>query len=241
MAVRTEALDYVADGVTMRGLVAWDDALTGRRPGVFLAHEANGRSTLTETRAQRLAALGYVALAGDLFGEKQTAADLPGAMALMAPLREDPARLHVRAKAGLDALKAHPQCDADRVAAIGFCFGGFTVLEIARAGLGARGVVSFHGALDVGMAPAAPGIATRILVCAGADDPLANAEQRDALQRELGAAGADWQMIVYGGAGHSFTNVDVDALGIPGFAYDARTDERSWRAMREFFDEMFAG
>lgn len=239
MAVKTEELSYSGDGVTMRGLLAYDEAKAGKSPGIFIAHEANGRSNQTEMRAKRLAELGYVALAGDLYGEAAAATDMPGAMALMTPLREDVARLHARAKAGLDALKALPQCDG-RLGAIGYCFGGFTVLEIARASLGAKGIVSFHGVLEPGKAPAAPGIATKVLVCAGADDPLATLDQRDALQKEMIAAGADWQLVVYGGAAHSFTNKDVDALGMRGFGYNASADARSWAAMRSFFDEVFA-
>jgi dienelactone hydrolase len=188
-----------------------------------------------------LARLGYVALAADMYGGRQVATDLPAAMELIGELRTDPTKLRVRAGAAVAALKAQPNVDGAKLAAIGFCFGGTTVLELARGGADLKGVVSFHGGLQT-LAPAEPGAVTpKVLVCTGADDPMIPPAQVVDFESEMRGAGADWQVISYGGTVHSFTNPDAGkTVKLDGIAYNERTDKRSWAAMRAFFDEIFA-
>jgi dienelactone hydrolase len=176
-----------------------------------------------------LAGLGYVALAADMYGERRQASDLPAAMELIGDLRSDPAKLRARAGAGLEALRAHPNVDESKLAAIGFCFGGTTVLELARGSAELKGIVSFHGGLQTA-APAKP----------GADDPMIPPAQVVEFEEEMRNAGADWQVISYGGTVHSFTNPDAGkVVALAGVAYNKQSDQRSWAAMRAFFDEIF--
>jgi len=185
-----------------------------------------------------LAELGYVAFAMDTYTAVEPTLD--EAKAAVKALRSDPALLRLRARTAFSVLKSLPHVDAKRTAAIGFCFGGTTVLELARSGADLACVVGFHA----GLAPLAPReesrIACKVLVCMGAKDPIITAEQRSAFAAEMSDAGADWQMILYGGAGHCFTNRWVDASQIAGFNYDATADARSWSAMRALFDEVFS-
>ncbi len=215
--------------------------VAGKRPGIVVVHEAWGLGDHAMERARMLAKLGYVALAADMYGGRRLATDLPAAMELMGDMRTDPAKLRARAGAAVAALKAQPNVDASKLAAIGFCFGGTTVLELARGGADLKGVVSFHGGLQTG-APAQPGAVTpKVLVCTGADDPMIPPPQVVDFESEMRAAAADWQVIAYGGTVHSFTNPDAGkTVKLDGVAYNAQTDKRSWAAMRSFFDEIFA-
>lgn len=232
------AVDYRAGEVALRGFVA-DGSGDRRVPGVLVAHEGPGITGHVLTRTQRLAELGYVAFAIDLFGEAEP--PLERAKQFVRQLREDRAELRRRARAGLDRLAAEPNVDTTRLAAIGFCFGGMAVLELARAGAELAAVVGFHADLT-SAGPTAPGaVRGQVLVCLGADDPIVDGAQRSGFVAEMTAARADWQMVVYGGAGHSFTNPDIDAYGFPGFAWHAVADRRSWQAMRALFDEAFGG
>ena len=182
-----------------------------------------------------LAALGYVAFAMDTYGERPATID--EARVLLRGLMADLPTLRKRAQAALDIVKAHAHVDAARTAAIGFCFGGATVLELARSGADVAGVVGFHAGLTTTAPQDAKNIKAKVLVLLGAADPVITAEQRDAFVKEMEEGKVDWQMVVYGGVGHSFTNPDIDAYKFPGFAYDKNADARSWRAMRDFFDE----
>lgn len=238
--MKTQTLEYKDGDVRLLGHLAFDDATSARRPGVVLFPEGGGLGNHTKSRAERLAKLGYVALAADPYGEARAARSAAEAGELMAPLRDSPTKLRQRARAAVDALARVPMCDASRMAAIGFCFGGTTSLELARDGAPLKGVVSFHGVLSTA-APTKPGaVKAKVLVCAASEDVLVPAAQRNALEDELRQAGADWQLIVYGNAQHSFTNPDVDALKMKGFNYDKPADERSWAAMSAFFKEIFA-
>ena len=188
-----------------------------------------------------IAGLGYVALAADMFGERRQAADLEEARALIAPLRDDPLKLRARGRAALATLAALPQVDAGRLGAIGFCFGGSVVLELARDGADIKAVVSFHGVLTT----KAPAVAGRtkagVLVCTGADDPLAPPDQVTAFEAEMRAAGVpNWQVISYGGTLHGFTNPAADGSILPSARYNERSDRRSWQAMQSFLAEAFA-
>ena len=235
-----ETLIYEADGLTMRGALYRDPAHDGPRPGILVFPEAFGLGEHAMARAARLAARGYVALACDLHGERIVHDDFPTVMALIGALRAEPARLVARAQGALDALLAQPGVDASRVAAIGYCLGGTIAFEFARAGAPIRAAIGFHSGLAPFGPAAAPGIAPSVLACIGADDPSVDLAQRNAFEDEMRAAGADWQLTVYGGVVHSFTDPDADRRGAPDFArYDARADRRSWAEMIALFDEVF--
>src|SRR6266852_155115 len=229
--MKTGTIEYKDGDVALRGFVAFDDKKAGKRPGVLVMPEAFGLGDHAKQRAERLAGLGYVALAGDPYGDGLEVSNLQDAMKHATPLFADSAKLRKRGRAALDKLASLPEADAGRLAAIGFCMGGSFCLELARDGAPVRGIVSFHGALQT-QAPAERGrVKAKILVCHGADDTLVPAAQVNALTDELTKAGADWQIITYGGAKHSFTNPNSDSLGMPGIGYNKLVDERSWRAM----------
>src|SRR5208283_1279988 len=186
---------------------AYDDKKSGKRPGVLVMPEAFGLGEHARKRAERLAELGYVAFAGDPYGNGVEVSSLPEAMKLATPLFIDPAKLRGRGRAALDYLASVPQTDASRLASIGYCMGGTFSLELARDGAPLKGIVSFHGGLQT-QRPAAEGIKAKILVCTGADDPFVPPAQVNAFAEEMTKAKADWQIISYGGTVHSFTNPD---------------------------------
>ncbi|AYJ85361.1 dienelactone hydrolase family protein (plasmid) [Sphingomonas paeninsulae] len=239
--MHTTILTYDADALQMESHLYIDAAREGRRPGVLVFPEAFGLGDHAKSRAERLAGLGYVTLACDLHGNGKVYNELDAVMGLINPLREDPKRTRARARGGLDALLARPEVDPARVAAIGYCFGGTMALELARGGGAIAGVVGFHSGLATVSPDDAKAITGKVLVCTGADDPGIDAAQRTAFEEEMRAGGVDWQMNVYGGVVHSFTNPAADRLGRPNFArYDAKADARSWTEMQAFFDEIFA-
>ena len=226
---------YEIDGRKFVGYLA--DGSNGKRvPGLVVAHEGPGLTEHPKERARMLAALGYVAFAMDTYGERPASID--EARVLLRGLMADLPTLRKRAQAALDIVKAHAHVDPRRTAAIGFCFGGTTVLELARSGADVAGVVGFHAGLTTTAPQDAKNIKAKVLVLLGATDPVITAEQRDAFVKEMEEGNVDWQMVLYGGVGHSFTNPDIDAYKFPGFAYDKNADARSWRAMRDFFDEV---
>ncbi len=237
--MKTESIEYQDGNMTLRGFVAFDDQTSHRRPGVLVMPEAFGLGTHAKQRAERLAALGYVALAGDPYGNGVEYNDLQEAIKHAGALREDPAKFRQRARVALDKLASLPQVDASRLAAIGYCMGGTFALELARDGAALKGIVSFHGGLET-QRPAVGGqVKAKILVCTGADDPFVPVAQVNALAEEMTKAGADWQIISYGGTVHSFTNPDAGRVGMPGLAYHKLSDERSWKTMVSFFEEIF--
>jgi dienelactone hydrolase len=239
MAIQKQELEYRHGDLVCRGELAWDDARSERRPGILVVHEGGGINDHPKRRAARLAELGYVALACDMYGGGQYAADPKRRSELMGELRSDPSKLRDRAHAGLAALSAQSRVDAAKLGAIGFCFGGMTVLELARSGARLAGVVSFHGILDT-QRPAEPGsIKARVLVLHGAADPFAPVTKVNAFIEEMEHAQADWQIDIYGGAQHGFTRPDAAQLGMAGVAYHAEADRRSWRAMQSFFVDAF--
>ena len=237
--MKTQSIEYEDGNVTLRGLVAFDDATSHQRPGVLVMPEAFGLGAHATQRAERLASLGYVALAGDPYGNGLEVTDLQEAIKRASALREDPATFRQRARVALDTLASLPQVDASRLAAIGYCLGGTFALELARDGAPLRGVVSFHGGLETPRPAVAGQVKAKILVCTGADDPFVPVAQVNALAEEMTKAQADWQIISYGGTVHSFTNPDADRVGVPGLAYNTLADERSWKAMAAFFEEIF--
>jgi dienelactone hydrolase len=233
--VKTSEHPYEIDGKKFTGFLA--DGSNGRKvPGIVVAHEGGGMTNHPKERAKMLAEHGYVAFAMDTFGERITSREQ--AMAIIGALMGDLPTLRKRARTALDIVKAQPNVDAKRTGAIGFCFGGTTVLELARSGADVGCVVGFHSGLRTSAPADAKNIKAKILVLVGAADPVIPPEQRDAFVAEMEAGKVDWRMELFGGVGHSFTNREVDAMKIPGFAYDEKTDKRSWRAMRDLFDEV---
>lgn len=237
--MKTETIEYRDDGVVLRGFLAFDERKSGKRPGVLVMPEAFGLGAQAKGRAERLAELGYVALAGDPYGNGLETNDLQEAMKIAGALREDPAKFRKRARVALDKLGSLSQVEPSRLAAIGYCMGGSFALELARDGAPLRGIVSFHGGLGTQRPAAAGEVKAKILVCTGADDPFVPAAQVSALADEMTKAGADWQIISYGGTVHSFTNPEAGKVGNPGIAYNKLSDERSWKAMTAFFEEIF--
>jgi dienelactone hydrolase len=238
--VTTQTISYEDGTTTLKGFLAFDEEQPGKRPGVVVMPEAFGLGANAKDRASRLAALGYVALAADPFGDGREFTDLQEAIKVAGALGADPTKFRQRARVALDKLASLPQVDASRLAMIGYCMGGTFSLELARDGAPLRGVVSFHGGLQTQRPAVAGQVKARILVCHGADDPLIPPAQVNAFMDEMTKAGADWQFISYGNTVHSFTNPQADGTMMPGIKYNAQSDARSWLAMRNFFDEIFS-
>jgi len=235
--VKTQTLEYREAGKPLRGFLAWDDSRSEPRPGILVFHENTGLTDHERGRATRLAELGYVALACDMFGERAIPASDAERRAAFEEFRAK--KLLPRALAGVAALSAQPQVDKKQLAAIGFCLGGMVALELARSGSDLKGVVSFHGGLATTQPAESGQMKAKVLVCHGALDPFITLEHVTAFANEMQAAGVDFQVILYGGAMHGFTNPAADRLGRAGVAYDASSDVRSWAAMRQFFAEVF--
>ncbi|HEU0059380.1 MAG TPA: dienelactone hydrolase family protein [Hyphomicrobiaceae bacterium] len=239
----TQELQYWDKGLRLRGVLACEAAPAAPRPGVLVVHEGLGLNAHIVEQTQRVARLGYVALAADMFGEGRQVRGPPGtqlqeARALVGALRADPAKLRARARAAVAALASLPQVDRGRLGAIGFCFGGSVVLELARDGAPLRAVVSVHGVLSTPRPAAVGGVRASLLVLTGADDPLAPAQEVAAFAEEMRTAKvADWQVISYGNALHGFTNPSADGSILPSARYDARASARAWRAMQGFLAE----
>jgi len=238
--MKTETCTYSDAGVTLKGYLAYDEKRTDKRPGILVMPEAFGLGKNAKKRAERLAELGYVGLGGDPFGDGKEFTDLQDAIKVAGALMADPAKFRARARAGIDKLASLPQVDATRLAAIGYCMGGTFALELARDGAPLKGVVSFHGGLQT-QRPAQPGgVKAKVLVCHGSDDPMIPTPQVNAFVDEMTKAKADWQLVSYGNTVHSFTNPDADGSMMPGIKFNAQSDARSWLAMKNFFEEIFA-
>jgi dienelactone hydrolase len=237
----TRDITYEADGRSMVGTLALPDGTeTDTRPGVLVCHEGPGLDDHARARATRLAdELGYVAFALDYHGEGKPIGDREQMMARIGELRGDPARNWAVGAAGLDVLRAEPRTDPDRVAAIGYCFGGTLALELARGGADLKAVVGFHSGLSTVQPENARNITGKVLALIGADDPMVDIDERRAFEEEMRAGGVDWQLVAYGGAVHSFTNPRASMVDIPGIAYNEATDRRSWQAMVDLFSEVF--
>jgi dienelactone hydrolase len=237
--MHTEDIDYRDGPLVCRGLIAYDEMASGKRPGVLVFHEGLGLGDHIIERARRIAKLGYVALAADMFGDRRQAQHLEDMRTLVGDLRNEPMKLRARARAALATLASHPQVDGGRLGAVGFCFGGSVVLELARDGADLKAVVSFHGVLAT-KAPATPGaVKAGVLVMTGANDPLAPPDHVAALENEMRAAGVrDWQVITYGNTQHAFTNPGADGSFLAGTLYNEQSDRRSWAAMTRFLEEV---
>lgn len=237
--LQTEAVEYKHGDTVLEGYLAYDNAIKGKRPGVLVVHEWWGNNDYSKRRAEQFAKLGYVAFALDMYGKGIIAKDAKEAGALAGKYRSDRKLMRERANAGLDVLRKHELTDTKRMAAIGYCFGGTTILELARSGAPLAGFVSFHGGLDTSDLKDAANIKGKVLVLHGGDDPYVTAEQMAAFQEEMRKAEVDWQVYIYGGAVHSFTNPDSGNDKSKGLAYDEKADKRSWEAMKMFFAEIF--
>ncbi|MHB8079627.1 MAG: dienelactone hydrolase family protein [Candidatus Krumholzibacteriia bacterium] len=238
-AVRTGTVDYRQGDTALKGFVAWDDAVAGPRPGIVVVPEWYGLNDFARDRARELAKLGYVALAADMYGGGRVAATTEEAAALAGALKNDRPLMRSRVAAAVAAVRARPECDPARVGANGFCFGGTTVLELARSGADVAGVVSFHGGLATPL-PAVKGVVkARVLALHGAADPYEPPAEVAAFQQEMENAGVDWQMDIYGHAVHSFTNPASGNDPSRGVAYNPLAAARSWAAMKAFFAELF--
>ncbi len=241
--VVTQDVEYEAGGARMIGYLAYDYRIKGPRPGVLVVHEWWGLNEYARSRARQLAELGYTALAVDMYGDGRQAnhPDRAGALAQEVNSRWNDAK--ARFAAALDLLRQHETIDPTRIAAIGYCFGGGMVLNMAREGFDLDGVVSFHGMLG-GHSPAEPGkVKAKVLVLHGADDPFVSKDEVAAFKREMEAAGVDYRFIAYPGAVHGFTNPGADRFGadfdMP-LAYDPEADRASWSEMTQFLDQIFA-
>ena len=238
-AIKTETVEYKAGDMTLKGFLAYDDATTDKRPAVIIVHEWWGLNDYVKRRAQDVAKLGYVAFAADMFGDGKTTTDPKEAGKLAGSVKSDPKVELARAQAALDVLKKRPEVETNRIAAMGYCFGGSVALDMARAGWPLAGVVSFHGALATKTHAEAGKVKAKILACHGADDPMVPADEVMGFQDEMRKAKADWVFTSYANAVHAFTNPDADKFGIPGVAYNEKADKRSWEAMKDFFGEIF--
>lgn len=244
-AIKTQEIPYQSpDGSKLIGYYAYDDSLQGARPGIVVVHEWWGLNDYAKRRARDLAALGYSALAIDMYGEGKNTEHPKDAMAFMQAATKDSAAASARFNAGLELLKKQPQTDPKKLAAIGYCFGGKVVLDAARQGVPLAGVVSFHGAL-VTTTPATPGsVKAKVLVEHGAKDSMVTAENVSAFKAEMDTAGADYKFVSLEGAKHGFSNPDADRLshgehGGPDIGYNKAADERSWADMQAFFKKIF--
>ena len=242
-AVVGKEVSYRTGGTVMKGYLAYDDAVSGKRPGILVVHEWWGHNEYARSRARQLAELGYTALAVDMYGEGKQAAHpedagkFSGALKKNMPLAED------RFKAALHLLREQPSVDSERTGAIGYCFGGGIVLEMARRGVDLDAVASFHGSLTTNTPPEKGAVKARVFVANGAADPFVKAEHIKIFKAQMDGAGVDYQLVNYPGAKHSFTNPDADKygekFGIP-LAYNAAADKASWAAMQQLFAEAFA-
>lgn len=238
-----EEVTYTADGANLKGYLAYDSSIEGKRPGVIVVHEWWGHNDYARKRANMLAELGYTALALDMYGDGKQANHPDDAMKFMQAIMGNMPGAEAKFNAALDLLKSHDTTDPERIAAIGYCFGGGVVLHMARVGTDLAAVVSFHGGLEP-LTSAQPGmVKAKILVCTGAADPMSPQVQVDALKKEMDAAGADYEIISYEGVKHSFTNPIADSMGakfnLP-LAYSETADSQSWESMKKLFNEVFA-
>lgn len=236
----SKTIDYADEkGAPLEGYLVYDDAISGPRPGVLVIHDWRGLTDTAKARADMLAQLGYIAFAADIYGKGVRPTSVPEYGKQATIYKSDRPLYRARERAAYQALLTQPDVDPTRIAAIGFCFGGTGVMEMAWDGLDLKGVVSFHGGLDA--QPLSPGatIKPKVLALCGADDPYEKPEDMKAFEAQLRDNNVDYQIVMYGHAVHAFTDKGVDALNQPGAKYNAAADERSWHAMRGFFQELF--
>ena len=239
MTVQTRLIEYRHGESLLEGFLAWDDASIGPRPGVAIAHAWGGRGEFEKNKAVKLAEQGYVGFALDMYGKGVLGSGPEENTALMAPFMEDRVLLQQRMNLAVSVLREQAEVDPDRVAAMGFCFGGLCVLDLARSGSDVRGVASFHGLFTPPGNTAGTPITASVLCLHGYDDPMAQPRTMLDLATELSEAGADWQIHAYGNTVHSFTNPAADDKAA-GTAYDEKADRRSWATLGDFLQEVLA-
>jgi dienelactone hydrolase len=237
--VHTETIEYRHGDAVLEGYLAYDTAIQGKRPGVLIIHQWKGLTDYERKRADMLAKLGYNVFALDIYGKGIRPQSPQAAGAEAGKYKSDRALLRARAQAGLAVLQQHKLTDPKRVAAIGYCFGGTAVIELARSGADIAGVVSFHGGVDSPRPEDGKNIRCKVLALHGADDPHVSAKDLAAFEEEMRQAKVDWQLVKYGGAVHSFTDWNAGDNPQRGAAYNKQADQRSWEAMKQFFAEIF--
>jgi dienelactone hydrolase len=238
MSIQSRTIAYKDGKTELQGYLAWDDAVAGQRPGVMISHAWAGRSDFENGKAEKLAKLGYVGFAIDNFGKGILGKSKEENSALIQPFLQDRKMLQRRLQNALDVMKGFDEVDDARVAAIGFCFGGLCVLDLARSAADVNGVISFHGLFGPPANTAGNKIKAKVLVLHGWDDPMATPDQVVSLGEELSGMGADWQIHGYGNTMHAFTNPDANDPAF-GTVYDANADRRSWDTMQGFLSEIF--
>jgi dienelactone hydrolase len=239
-AVKTETIEYEHDGTQLQGHLAYDDAVEGQRPGVVVVHEWWGLNAYAVQRAEMLAELGYIAFAVDMYGTDKVTEHGAQAEEWMSQITANVDRWRERALLGLQLLRQQDRVDPQRVAAIGYCFGGATVMQMAYAGADLDGVVSFHGSLPTPAEGQEPDVKAQVMVAHGNADSFVPAEQVGAFTEALTRLGVGFRFYGYEDVQHSFTNPDAERFGIPNLKYDAAADQHSWVAMKAFFEEIFA-
>jgi len=237
--LHTEVVEYRHGDTVLEGYLAYDDSQKDKRPGVLIVHEWMGHNPYVRQRAEQLAKLGYVAFALDMYGKGVHAKDAKEAAEMAGKYKGDRKLMRSRAQAGLDVLRNSPLVDPKRLGAMGYCFGGTTVLELARGGAGLAGIVSFHGDLSTPLPEDAKNIKGRVLVLHGADDPFVPPAQVAAFEDEMHRAKVKYELVKYPGAVHSFTNPGAGNDNSRGAAYNADADKQSFEAMKKFFAEVF--
>jgi len=235
----SRAVEYKEGNTLLEGLSVYDSAIQGKRPAVLVIHQWKGLGDYEKKRAEMLARLGYNVFAADIYGKGIRPQTQQAAAAEAGKYKNDRALLRERVRAALDVLAKHELTDPKRIAAIGYCFGGTTVLELARSGADVAGVVSFHGGLSSPTPEDAKNIKAKVLVLHGADDPNVPPKEVAAFEEEMRQGGVDWQLVAYGGAVHSFTDWNAGNDNSKGVAYNERADRRSWEAMKQLFAEIF--
>ena len=238
-AIHTETIEYRDGDTVFEGYLAYDDGITVSRPGVLVVHQWMGLTGYEKRRCEMLAQLGYTAFACDIYGKGVRPKDAAEAGAQAGKYKNDRKLLRERVNAGLQVLRKQSSVDPGRIAAIGYCFGGTTVIELARSGTDIAGVVSFHGGLDSPNPADGKNIKCKVLALQGADDPFVPARDITAFEEEMRQAGVDWELTQYGGAVHSFTQPEAGNDNSKGAAYNERADKRSWEDMKQFFSEIF--
>lgn len=235
--LKTQKIEYKEGDVILEGFYAYDDSLQGKRPAILIAHDWSGRNEFACRKAEKLTESGYAGFALDMYGKGKRGQTKEEKIALMQPLMQDRDLLQKRILAGLDAVKKLEHVDGSRIGAMGFCFGGLCVLDLARSGADVKGVVSFHGLLNAPENKSSPSIKAKILALHGFDDPMVTPDQVMHFGEEMTHAKVDWQLHMYGNTMHAFTNPQANDPDF-GTVYNKQADERSWAMMKEFFKEV---
>ncbi len=232
-------IEYKLAGKPYLGYLAYDDSIKGPRPAIMVVHNWMGVTQDTKDRVDQLAQLGYIAFAVDVYGKNSRPKDQKEAAELAGFFKKDRVALRMRMQEGLSVLRKQAGVDKNKIAVIGYCFGGTAAIELARAGADIKGVVSFHGGLDSPRPDDGKRIKAKVLALHGADDPFVPATDLAAFEEEMRKANVDWTLIKYGGAVHSFTEKSAGNDNSKGAAYNENADRRSWQAMLDFFKEIF--